>query len=90
VFTRDYKELKGLVKKMGEININLIPRAKPIKKRPYKLAHKYKEIVPKEIKGMLVTESFTLFTSCNGSTLVVVQPKNHDPKNLESTSTLEG
>jgi hypothetical protein len=45
VFSRDYKDLKGLVQDMGEMKINLIPGANPIKKRPYKLAHKYKPIV---------------------------------------------
>jgi ribosomal protein S17E len=42
MFSRDYKDFKGMVKKMGEMNIDLIPRARPIKKRPNKLAHKYK------------------------------------------------
>jgi hypothetical protein len=36
MFARDYKDLKGLVKEVGEINIAMIPRAKPMKKRPYK------------------------------------------------------
>ena len=45
VFARDYKDLKGLVQKMGEIKIDLLPNAKPIKMRPYKIAHKYKCIV---------------------------------------------
>jgi hypothetical protein len=31
VFIRDYKYLKGLVKEMGEVNIDLILGAKPIK-----------------------------------------------------------
>ena len=34
---------------MGEMKIDIKPEAKPIKKRPYKLAHKYNEIVKKEI-----------------------------------------
>ena len=42
VFSRDYKDLKGLVSEMGEMNIDIKPDARPIKKRPYKLAHKYK------------------------------------------------
>ena len=53
VFACDYNDLKGLVEKMGETNIELIPGAKPIKKWSYKLAHKYKLIVQKEIEGML-------------------------------------
>ena len=45
VFARDYKDLKGLVEEKGEMKIDLLPQATPIKKRPYKLAHNYKEIV---------------------------------------------
>ena len=44
-FARDYKYLKGLVEKMGEMKIDLLPEETPIKKRPYKLPHKYKDIV---------------------------------------------
>ena len=54
VFARDYKDLKGLVKEMGEMKIYLFPEATPVKKRPYKLAHKYKEIVKTEIDNMLI------------------------------------
>ena len=32
VFACDYKDLKGLVEKMGEMKIELIPGEKPIKK----------------------------------------------------------
>ena len=35
------------------MKIDIKPDARPIKKRPYKLAHKYKEIVKKEIDNML-------------------------------------
>ena len=54
VFARDYKDLKGLVEEMGEMKIELLPEATPVKKRPYKLSHKYKEIVKNEIDKMLV------------------------------------
>lgn len=37
---------------MGEMNIELLSGAKLLKKRPYKLAHKYKYIVKKEIDNM--------------------------------------
>ena len=47
VFARDYKDLKGLVHEMGKMKIDIKPDARPIKKRPYKLAHKYKEIFKK-------------------------------------------
>ena len=42
VFARDYKDLKGLIKEMGEMKIDLLSEAIPVKKRPYKLAHTYK------------------------------------------------
>ena len=45
VFARYYKDLKGVVEEIGEIKIDLLPEASPIKKMPYKLAHKYKETV---------------------------------------------
>ena len=38
---------------MGEMKIDIKPDARPIKKRPYKLAHKYKEIVKKVIENMI-------------------------------------
>ena len=53
VFARDYKDLKGLVHQMGEMKIDIKPDVRPIKKTPYKIAHKYKEIVKKEIDNML-------------------------------------
>ena len=48
VFARDYKELKGLVQEMGEMKIDTKPDVQPVKKRPYKLAHKYKEILKRK------------------------------------------
>ena len=42
VFSRYYKDLKGLVAEMGEMKIDIKPDARPINKRPYKLVHKYK------------------------------------------------
>ena len=53
VFSRDYKDLKGLVQEMREMKIDTKPDVRPINKRPYKLVHKYKEIVKKEIDNML-------------------------------------
>ena len=38
---------------MGEMKIDIKPDARPVKKRLYKLAHKYKETVKKEIDNML-------------------------------------
>ena len=53
VFASDYKDLKDLVEEMGEMKIDLLPEAILVKKRPYKLAHKYKEIVKTEIDNMV-------------------------------------
>ena len=39
---------------MGEMKIDIKIDVRQVKKRPYKLAHKYKEIVKKEIDNMLV------------------------------------
>ena len=38
---------------MGEMKIELLPNAKPTKNTTYKLAHKYKNIVKKEIDNIL-------------------------------------
>ena len=38
------------------MKIDIKPEEKPVKKRPYKLAHKYNEIVKKEIDNMLAAE----------------------------------
>ena len=82
MFARDYKYLKGLVAKMGEIKIDLIPYAKPVKKWPYKLTHKYKDIVKKEIEAMLATGIIYPIDQSEWASPMVVQPKKHDPKNL--------
>jgi hypothetical protein len=60
---------------MGEMKINLIPGAKPIKKRPYKLTHKYNPIVQKDIEAMLATDIIYPITSQNGQVSMVMQPK---------------
>ena len=38
---------------MGKMKIDIKTKSRLVKKRPYKLAHKYKEIVKKEINNML-------------------------------------
>ena len=38
---------------MGEMEIELLSDANIFRKRPYKIAHKYKDIVKKEIDNML-------------------------------------
>ena len=64
------------------MKIDLLPEATPIKKRPYKLSHKYKEIVKTEINNMLTTGIMYLVDQSEWESPVVVQPKKHDPKKL--------
>ena len=82
VFARDYKDLKGLVHEMGEMKIDIKPDVRPIKKRPYKLAHKYKEIVKKEIDNMLAAGIIYPIDQSEWASPMVVQPKKHDPTKL--------
>ena len=82
VFSGDYKYLKGLVEEMGEMKIDILPKVTPIKKRPYKLAHKYKEIVKIEIDNMLIARLIYLVDQSEWASPMVVQPKKHDPKKL--------
>ena len=82
VFARDYKDLKGLVHEMGEMKIDIKPEARSIKKRPYKLAHKYKEIVKKEIDNMLTAGIIYPIDQLEWQIPMVFQPKKHDPKKL--------
>ena len=45
--------MKVVVQEMGEMEIDILPDANPIKKIPYKWAHKYNYIVKKDIYNML-------------------------------------
>ena len=82
VFARDYKDLKGLVEEMGEMKIDLLLEAIPVKKRPYKLADKYKEIVKTKIDNMLIAGIIYPVDQSEWASPMVVQPKKHDPKKL--------
>ena len=82
VFARDYKYLKGLVHEMGEMKIDIKTNARPVKKRPYKLAHKYKEIVKKEIDNMLAAGIIYPIDQSEWASPMVMQPKKHDPTKL--------
>ena len=64
---------------MGEMKINIKPDARPVKKRPYKLAHKYKEIVKKEIDNMLAARIIYHIDQSEWESPMVVQPKKHNP-----------
>ena len=64
------------------MKIDLLPEATPVKKRPYKLAHKYKEIVKTEIDNILTTRIIYPVDQLEWASPMVVQPKKHDPKKL--------
>ena len=52
------------------MKINLVLGTKPIMKRPYTLAHEYKEIVKKEIENMPeVGIIYTIYKFANGPAL---------------------
>ena len=63
---------------MGEMNIGIKPDTRPVKKRPYKLAHKYKEIVKKEINNMLVAGIIYPVDQLEWESPMVTQPKKND------------
>ena len=67
---------------MGEMKIDLLPKAIPIKKIPHKLAHKYKEIVKTKIDNMLLAGIIYLVDQSECASPMVVQPKKHDPNKL--------
>ena len=61
---------------MGEVKIDIKPDARPFKKRPCKLAHKYKEIVKKEIDNMLTAGIIYPIDQSKWASPMVIQPKN--------------
>ena len=60
---------------MCEMKIDIKPNVWPVKKRPYKLAHKYKEIVKKEINNMLEARIIYPIDQSEWESPMVVQPK---------------
>ena len=67
---------------MGEMKIDIKLDVRLVKKRPYKLAHKYKEIVKKEIDNMLAARIIYPINQLEWASPMAVQPKNHDPTKL--------
>ena len=67
---------------MGGMKIDIKPNARPVKKRPYNLAHKYKEIVKKEIDNMLTVGIIYPIDQSKWEIPMVVQPKKHNPTKL--------
>ena len=87
IFSRDYKDLKGLVQEMGEMKIDTKPDVRPIKKRPYKLVHKYKEIVKKEIDNMLAPGIIYPVDQSEWASPMVVNLRNMTWTDYEFVST---
>ena len=77
-FAKDCKDLKVLVHEMGEMKIDIKLDVRAIKKRPCKIAHKYKEIFKKEIDNMLVARIIYPIDQSEWASPMVVQPKKHD------------
>ena len=67
---------------MGEMKIDIKHDARPVKKRSYKLVHKYKEIVKKEIDNMLAVGIIYPIDQSKWVRPMVMQPKKHDPTKL--------
>ena len=67
---------------MGEMKIDIKPDARPVKKRLYKLAHKYKEIVKKEIDNMLTAGIIYPIDLSKWASPMVIQSKKHDSTKL--------
>lgn len=67
---------------MGEMKIDLLLETKLVNNRPYKLAHKYKEIVKTEIDNMMAVRIIYLVNQSEWESPMVVQPKKHYPKKL--------
>ena len=53
LFPTKFTDMKGIKGPMGEMNVPLRPYARPIKQRPYRLNHKYKQKVRIELDRML-------------------------------------
>ena len=64
------------------MKIDIKPNVRPVKKIPYKLAHKYKEIVKKEIDNMPAAGIIYPIDQSEWASPMVVQPKKHDPTKL--------
>ena len=67
---------------MGEMKIKIKPNARTVKKRPYKLAHNYKEIFKKEIYNMLAAGIIYPIDQSKWEIPMVIQPKKHNPTKL--------
>ena len=64
------------------MKIDIKTDTKPLKKITHKLAHKYKEIVKKEIDNMLVSVIIYPINQSEWESPMVIQSKKHDLKQL--------
>ena len=64
------------------MKIDIKAHARPINKRPYILAHKYKEIVKKDIDNMLATGVIYPIDQSEWEIPMVDQLKKHDSTKL--------
>ena len=69
---------------MGKMKIDTKHDVQLVKKRPYKLAHKYKEIVKKQIDNMLAARIIYPIDQSEWARPMVVQPNKHDPTKLRN------
>ena len=68
---------------MGYMKIELFLDTKSIEKRRYKLAHKYKDIVKKEIDNMLEIGIIYPIDQFEWASPMVAQPMKHDPNKIQ-------
>ena len=68
---------------MGEMKIDIKTDAWPVNKRPYKLAHKYKEIFKNDIDNMLTSGIIHPINQWKWEIIMAVQTKMHDPIKLQ-------
>ena len=77
LFPTTFSEMKGVVGKLGEINIHVRPYDRPIKQRPYRMNPMYKHKVKAEIDKMLQVGIIEPVEEYEWIIPMVVQEKNH-------------
>jgi hypothetical protein len=75
LFPNTFSELKGIKGVMGEMKIELKPRSKLVRHRPYHLNPRVKEKVKKEIDKMLETCLIFPIEEAEWVSLIVIQSK---------------
>jgi hypothetical protein len=75
LFPTTFIEMKGIAGELGEMNIPLRPKARPIRQRPYILSPIYKHKVKEEIDWMLEADIIELVEELEWICSMVVQDK---------------